>query len=113
MDAFEISFLCVLGVVVFSLIVAFASFANIRLFCFLFLHKEWKLWRKYIKDYKSFYFDKKVSDAYLYIQRDSDIHAWVWSDGSCSIHDDNQCILCTFDKYHSKKMAKLLTDTIY
>lgn len=113
MSVFEISFFCFLGVGVFSLIVVFASFANNRLYCFLFDHKEWKLWRKYIKDYKSFKFEREFDGVPIF-KNDSGVQVYVWETGLCSIHEeDNRCVLCTFNKHHSKKMAKLLTDTIY
>ena len=92
-----------------------------RLYCFVWEHKEWKLWEEFIKRIDEFEFKNELYHSYQFIIPKTDIRAYVWGRdededdlllntaiGYCSIHNDSECLCCTFDRYHSKKMADLL-----
>lgn len=83
-----------------------------KLYCYYFEHEDWNEWEKYIKDIDKFKYDRKYLDCYIFIIPNTDIRAYIWADGSCSIHDNIDCVCCNFDKYHSNKMKKLLMDKI-
>lgn len=79
------------------------------LFCFVYNHKDWKLWEHYIARIDEFVWNDKQDKFEI---PNTDIRAHIWEDGLCSIHwesntGEDDC-LCTFDTYHSKRMAKLL-----
>lgn len=98
----------------FILIIVFnISFAIIAiipgLYCYVFEHKDWKLWKEYINRADEFEFDNSIYSSYEFKIPNTEINAQIWKDtGLCSIHSDTECICCTFDRYHSKKMADLL-----
>lgn len=86
-----------------------------RLYCFVWEHKDWKLWEEYIKRIDEFEFDNGLFKSYQFNIPGTDIQAHVWKKdvpdkiiGCCSIHNESECLCCTFDHYHSKKMADLL-----
>lgn len=85
---------------------------NSRLYCYFFEHKEYKLWKKYIKDIDKFEYCESYSNTHRFTIPNTDISAYVWFDGECSIHYKIACVCCSFDKYHSNKMKKLLMDKI-
>lgn len=86
-------------------------FSN-RGYCYLFEHEEYKLWKKYIKDIDKFEYCECYSNGHKFIIPNTDISAYVWFYEGCSIHDGTKCVCCSFDKYHSNKMRKLLMDKI-
>lgn len=106
----------IVGLIEIIWLIAFVLFilvlTNKRLYCYFFEHKEYKLWEKYIKDIDKFEYDRRYSDCYRFTIPNTDITAYVWDDGECSIHDKTGCVCCGFDKYHSNKMKKLLMDKI-
>lgn len=96
-----------------------------RLYCFVWEHKEWKLWEEFIKRIDEFEFNSELYNSYQFIIPKTDIRAYIWGKGEneddpllntsigyCSIHNDSECLCCTFDRYHSKKMADLLMEKI-
>ena len=85
---------------------------NRRLYCYFFDNKEYKLWKNYIKDVDKFKYHERCLIGYKFIIPNTNISAYVWDDGRCSIHNEFDCICCFFDKYHSNKMKKLLMDKI-
>lgn len=83
-----------------------------RQYCYFFENKEYKLWKNYIKDVDKFEYYERCLIGYKFIIPNTNISAYVWNDGRCSIHNEFDCICCSFDKYHSNKMKKLLMDKI-
>ena len=83
-----------------------------RVYCYFFEHEEWNEWKKYIKDVDKFEYCESLPNSYKFIIPNTNISAYVWDDGRCSIHNEFDCICCSFDKYHSNKMKKLLMDKI-
>lgn len=80
-----------------------------RLYNFVYNRAEWKLWEEYINRVDEFEFDNSLYLSYEFKNPQTNITAHVWKeDGLCSIHIDTKCLCCSFDKYHSKKMADLL-----
>ena len=96
---------------------------NNKLYCKYFSRKEWNLWEKVIKklkeykktidfakfdnypDLNSFYINiKKKKKKYLVVY-------WI-KERAVSIHQDTECILCDFDKYHSDMAAKIIEEKI-
>lgn len=101
---------CILWVAVIcmSLIVSIP-----RAYNFVFEHNRWKLWRHYIKNYDKFEYSHTNTSLFSHAFKlpGTDIMAFIWfHEGypTCSIHDREGCLLSGFDKYHSKKMSKLL-----
>lgn len=78
--------------------------SNNTLYCFVYNHKDWKLWEHYIARIDEFVWNDK---QYKFEIPNTDIRARIWENELCSIHWEDDC-LCTFDTYHSKRMAKLL-----
>lgn len=93
--------------IIFSII-----FSSNRLYCYFFEHAEWNEWNKYIKDVDKFEYDGRYSNCYKFTIPNTDITAYVWDNEKCSIHDETDCICCSFDRYHSNKMKKLLMNKI-
>ena len=85
---------------------------NRRLYCYFFYNKEYKLWENYIKDIDKFKYHERCLIGYEFIIPNTNILAYVWDDGRCSIHNGTKCVCCSFDEYHSNKMKKLLMDKI-
>jgi hypothetical protein len=84
-----------------------------RAYIFVFEHNIWKLWRYYIKNYDKFEYCHTNTSllSHVFELPGTDIRAFIWFDEGypvCSIHDREGCLLGRFDKYHSKKMSKLL-----
>lgn len=101
----------VLGILIGLLIVAFLGLFvcfNKKLYCYVFEHKDWKLWNYFIKNYDQFKFEEHgiLSDVYTF----GDYYAHVWKhDGGVSVHKGVECILCSFIECKSKEFKKLLT----
>ena len=75
-------------------------------YCYVFLHKEWKLWEYFIKNVDRFKFSEYGLFEEVYVW--GEYRAIVWKNGTCSIHKDIDCVLGTFDQYHSRKLAREL-----
>lgn len=107
-----------MGTIIFLVIFALLGLFLILLatvntiYCFFCEHEDWKLWEHYIKIEKEFVWDGEKG---RFVIPNTGVRAYIWKNGLCSIHwkDDweDDC-LCTFDTYHSKKMAKLLGSKI-
>lgn len=83
---------------------------NNTLYCYFFCHKEWILWEKVIKNFdrKIFNFKYDTGDVSYYIKIDNFTYImYHWVNGSVSLHDNNECCLSPYDKYHQKKLRKL------
>ena len=89
------------------------SFFNKKIYCYIFEHEDWKKWESYIRNVSQFQYEGNYPLCCSFIVPNTDITAEVWKEtGLCSIHDNYGCVLSTFDKYHSKKIAKLLMNKI-
>ena len=105
--------ICILWVAVVCM--SFIGSTN-QTYNFVFNHNSWKLWKYYIKNYDKFEYSHTNTSLFSYKAHafklpGTDIEAYIWfHEGypTCSIHDKEGCILSGFDKYHSKKMSKLL-----
>ena len=96
-----------IGLIVVGLLGLFVCL-NKKLYCYVFEHKDWKLWNYFIKNYDKFKFVEHgcLSDVYTF----EDYYAHVWkNDGTVSIHKEGECILCSFIECKSKEFKKLLT----
>ena len=97
--------LLVLLLAVFGLVICSIP----RLYNFVYNRAEWKLWREQISKVEEFEFDNSLYLSYEFKNPQTNITAHVWKEnGLCSIHNDTKCLCCSFDEYHSKKMADLL-----
>lgn len=91
-------------------------------YCFVFLHREWRQWEELIKNE-----DKIVLESHNVFDNNprsnnyeftgeiygKKVRVKYWEHASArdvSVHNlkNSVCILCPFDKYHVKKMRKVL-----
>ena len=106
---------CVILVVMLSVMVI--AMTNDTVYTFIFEHEDFVLWKEYIRNA-----DKFVSDYYttLYGKKvyhfvnDTGDEAVVWGNGYCSIHkgENMGCVLSTFYRKASLKMAKILMEKV-
>ena len=83
---------------------------NNTLECYFFYHKEWILWEKVIKNFDKKIFNYKYwnGDVSYYIKIDNVVYTmYHWTNGSVSLHDDNEFCLSPYDEYHQKKLREL------
>ena len=96
---------------------------NNKLYCKYFSRKEWNLWEKVIeklKEYKETIdvakFDNypNLNSFYINIEINSKKYLIVYwiKERAVSVHQDTECILCDFDKYHSDMAAKIIEEKI-
>ena len=96
---------------------------NDKLYCKYFLRKEWNLWEKIIeklKEYKGTINVAKFDNCpnlnlfYINIEINSKKYLIVYwiKERAVSVHQDTECILCNFDKYHSDMAAKIIEEKI-
>lgn len=115
MQTFIISFLVALyGFCVLMLLIVMTP----SLYLYFMDHGDYVKWKYYIKNADSFKYKCKFikgvySDSYVFEFDKVLAYVWVNKDG-CSIHDNRTglCIVGTFYKKPSKKMAKLLMKKI-
>lgn len=98
-------------------IIFYIIFKSNRLYCFVFEHKDWKLWNKickHLKEAKLIKYNEDHNGTSFYFKFgltidsiDYDIIYWC-EDNVVSVHHDKQCILSYFDKYHSNKAAEII-----
>lgn len=103
------------SLIVFLFISAFIVLMNAvifkerALYCYIYDHKDWKLWNYNINNVDKFKFEYKYNGNYYFSYKD--VKAILWNDGMSSIHESNDscgCILCTFNTYKSKEFSTLL-----
>lgn len=98
-------------------------FNNNKLYCKYFSRKEWNLWEKVIKKLKEYKetidvakFDNypDLNSFYINIEINSEKYLVVYwiKERAVSVHQDTECILCDFDKYHSDIAAKIIEEKI-
>ena len=96
---------------------------NNKLYCKYFSRKEWNLWEKVIeklKEYKEtidiakFNNYPNLNSFYINIEINSEKYLIVYwiKERAVSVHQDTECILCDFDKYHSDMAAKIIEEKI-
>ena len=96
---------------------------NNKLYCKYFSRKEWNLWEKVIeklKEYKETIdvakFDNypNLNSFYINIEINSEKYLVVYwiKERAVSVHQNTECILCDFDKYHSDMAAKIIEEKI-
>lgn len=96
---------------------------NNKLYCKYFSRKEWNLWEKVIKKLKEYKetidvakFDNypDLNSFYINIEINSEKYLVVYwiKERAVSVHQDTECILCDFDKYHSDIAAKIIEEKI-
>lgn len=100
-------------------ILVYIIFKSNRLYCFVFNHKDWKLWNKickHLKEAKLVEQSKDNNGTAIYFRFELvinsinyDIIYWC-DDNMVSVHNENECVLSFFDKYHSNKAAKIIKD---
>ena len=95
---------------IFAVMFMLLILTNNKLEYYFFYHKEWVLWEKVIKN-----FDKKIfvhefgnSNILLYhITIDNiEYKMYYWYDKRITLHNGDFC-LCSYDKYHQKKVREL------
>ena len=79
-----------------------------NLYCKLYLKEKRKLWQELISNVDDFHYECNWGLNYRFSS--DNYTAYVWEDGECSIHLKNgtTCVLSSFDKRMSRKMAELL-----
>ena len=96
---------------------------NNKLYCKYFSRKEWNLWEKVIeklKEYKETIniskFDNhpNLNSFYINIEINSEKYKIVYwiKERDVSVYQDTECILCSFDKYHSDMAVKIIEEKI-
>lgn len=116
----------ILIVLIAMMIVSFVMLIiinNNKLYCKYFSRKEWNLWEKVIKKLKEYKgtidvakFDNypNLNSFYINIEINSEKYKIVYwiKERAVSVHQDTECILCDFDKYHSDIAAKIIEEKI-
>lgn len=95
-----------------------------KIYCYIFEHKAWKLWetvcrRLPLAKFDGYYIgkDKPYLENYEFYIHDIGINEpviviyWVCND-SVSVHTDKECILPSFDRYHSNKAKNIIKSMI-
>ena len=97
-------------------IISYIIFKSNRLYCFIYEHKDWKLWNKICKNLKEAklisYYKDNIKVIYFRFRLtidfiDYDVIYWC-KNNIVSVHYKNECILSAFDRYHSNKAAKII-----
>ena len=105
------------------LIYTLVIFSNNKLYCKHFLKKEWNLWERIIKELKeqkrTIYVSKSnnLPEANYFrinIEVDSkeyELIYWV-KEEAVSVYQGTNCMLCSYDKYHSNMAIKIIREKI-
>lgn len=121
-NKFIFTILIVLIVITTVSLVILIIFNNNKLYCKYFNRKEWNLWKKVIKKLKEAEtinvakFDNlpNLNSFYINIEINSEkykIIYWI-KERVVSVHQDIECILSNFDKYHSDMAVKIIEEKI-
>lgn len=105
MKILEIILILIFLALTFSLLILL----NNTLECYFFYHKDWILWEKVIKNFNKKIFYYKYNDGTILYNITIDgiqYKMYYWPDESISLHSDGYT-LCSYDKYHQKKVRKL------
>ena len=122
-NKFIFTILIVLIAMIIVSLVMLIIINNNKLYCKYFSRKEWNLWEKVIeklKEYKGTIdvakFDNypNLNSFYINIEINSEKYKIVYwiKERAVSVHQDTECILCDFDKYHSDIAAKIIEEKI-
>ena len=122
-NKFILTISIVLIAMIIILLVTLIILSNNKLYCKYFFRKEWNLWKKVIeklKEYKETIDVAKFDDHpnlnsfYINIEINSEKYLVVYwiKERAVSVHQDTECILCGFDKYHSDMAVKIIEEKI-
>lgn len=122
-NKFILTISIVLIAIIIVLLVTLIILNNNKLYCKYFSRKEWNLWEKVIKKLKEYKetidvakFDNypNLNSFYINIEINSEKYLVVYwiKERVVSVHQDTECILCDFDKYHSDIAAKIIEEKI-
>ena len=110
-----------IAITIVSLVISII-FNNNKLYCKYFNRKEWNLWKKVIKKLKEAEiiniakFDNlpNLNSFYINIEINSKKYKIVYwiKERAVSVHQDIECILSDFDKYHSDMAVKIIEEKI-
>lgn len=89
-------------------------FYNQKVYCFVFEHEDWKLWRYYLKHVSEFEYVESCPGWCHTFSFKNDIHKSeviiLWENSkACSIHYQNEDCLTDFDPQSKKMYKKLIT----
>lgn len=105
------------------LIYTLVIFSNNKLYCKHFLKKEWNLWEKILEElkkqrgtiYVSKFDDFPKADCFrINIEINSkeyELFYWVKRE-TASVYQGENCVLCSYDKYHSNMAVKVMREKI-
>lgn len=81
---------------------------------YVFFHKDYKLWKQFLKQSDIFEFDYVYNNDYVFCDKDHKYVAMIWNGKECSIHNRSnyKCICCTFFEESSEEMARILMSKI-
>jgi hypothetical protein len=89
-------------------------FANNNLYCAIYLHKDRKLWKYFIKNVPNFEFDHVYRPLAMKIYKfDKYLIVCYYSEGETSIHLNDEirdCVLCTYDQKMSRKLFNAIKE---
>ena len=126
-DKFEliVSIALIVAVIVFFIwsIYTVIILANDKLYCKHYYKKDWDLWEKIIeklKEQKGIIYVSKFDDLPILnsfvidIEIDSEKYELIYwvKRGHVSVHQDTECILCGYDKYHSNMAVEIMKEKI-
>ena len=122
-NKFILTISIVLIVIMIVSLVMLIILNNNKLYCKYFFRKEWNLWEKVIEKLKEYKETINVSKFdnypnlnlfYINIEINSENYLIVYwiKERVVSVHQDTECILCDFDKYHSDMAAKIIEEKI-
>lgn len=115
----NILWIIILGILAFG-IISLILVSNLKSYCYVYLHKEWKQW-KYIQEHiSSEIFLKYDTDQYvefkfipknskLFLENEYSLY-YCKKDKLCFLCTIEECILSKYDKYNSRKTAKLIEE---
>ena len=102
----------------------FIVFSNNKLYCKVYLNKQWKLWEKVIENLKVccntiFIFkcdeNPKLNNYRINIEIDENhyqLNYWPNIKTVGLFSEKNECVLCGFDKYHVEKAIEIMEQKI-
>ena len=84
---------------------------NLDVYCYIFEHKDYKLWKQIQKDINNVKYDYSYGKMHHFNWNNYVVV--LWENESVSVHrKDNSCVLSDFHKSQSEKTAKLLKEKL-
>ena len=102
----------------------FIVFSNNKLYCKIYLNKQWKLWEKVIENLKvchnTIYVYKcdennKLNNYRINIKIDEksyQLNYWTELKKVSLFNERDECVLCGYDKYHVEKAIEVMEQKI-